>query len=115
MSGSPLEINEVEQDEDGVYELHRMNAVAGKGPMEDFYEEPDYPDLSSYFLEFNLSYDEQIKMCRSYASYLSSLMPKKKRKKTEKSANSPKEYRGPSSSYYEQRLAKAQYDEVDNL
>ncbi len=75
----PLEISSSEQDERGVYELARMNAVAGKAPMMEY--EEDYPDLASYFLEFNLSYDSQIKMCRSYASYLSSLMPKKKRRK----------------------------------
>ncbi len=100
MSGSPIDIDDVEQDQEemgllGSYAsetLKRYNAVAGKAPMlEAFYEE-DYPDLASYFLEFDLTNEEQIKMCRSYASYLSSLMPKKKRKKSEKAQISLKPY-----------------------
>ncbi len=82
MSGQPLEISSSEQDERGAYELSRMNAVAGKGLVDYFpIDDSNFPDLASYFLEFDLSCDEQIKMCRTYASYLSSTQPKKKRRK----------------------------------
>lgn len=102
MSGSQIIESPSSSDQDemgllGSYAsetLKRYNAVAGKEPyvydVRPEFVEPDYPDLADYFLEFNLSYDEQIKMCRSYASYLSSLMPKKKRRKSEKAKISPK-------------------------
>ncbi len=79
MSGSD-EINEdiiVECDEEdhpcyeaeGVYTLNRMGAMAGKGPMLAAFE-PQMPNLAEYFMEFDISVDDQIRICRSYATYL---------------------------------------------
>ncbi len=87
MSGQPLsEPSSSEQDERGAYELHRMRAVAGKGPIESYFDEEEempceIPNLEDYFNEFLTPVSERIRICRSYASYLSSLKPKKKRRK----------------------------------
>ncbi len=51
------------------YTLNRMGAIAGKGPMlADF--EPEMPDLSAYFAEFDIDSEAQIRICRTYATFL---------------------------------------------
>lgn len=59
--------------------LKRQNATAHKGPIEmaDSSEEMEIPDLSSYLADYGLDIEEQIQLCRSYASYLSRLLPKR--------------------------------------
>jgi len=39
--------------------------------------EPDEPDLADYFIGFNTPKQQQITICRAYASYLAAGMPKK--------------------------------------
>ncbi len=61
-----------------------MNVVAGKGPMEydmEEHSEEELPDLAMYFDQFELTLEAQVKICRAYASYLTSMMPSKQRKK----------------------------------
>lgn len=85
----------------GYYAQQEARAVSGKSPMvyqritdreaariadEDFGSESSsevevvLPDLGGYFDEFGTDPRERISMCRKYASYLASLLPKKKRK-----------------------------------
>lgn len=58
-----------------------------KSPMyyqqENSDEEEEFlvPNLAEYFSDFELAYEAQIKICRSYASYLSSQLPKKHKQK----------------------------------
>lgn len=71
-----------------VVTLKRKHAIAGKGPMNEYFSEQleideDVPDLAGYFMEFDLDFDEQIRCCRAYASYLTSLKPRKKKTKKE--------------------------------
>lgn len=67
--------------------LKRKNAMAGKGILaydEEEEEQSDRdarPDLAEVFAEFDMTLDEQIRCCRAYASYLTTLMPSKKRRK----------------------------------
>lgn len=59
-----------------------LKRKAAKGLI-DLYpeEEPAYPDLADYFMNYEMSHEDQIRMCRAYASYLVSLYPKKKKQK----------------------------------
>ncbi len=71
-------------DSDHSPKLERHNAIAGKAPMEDYFmeeEEEAVPDLSDYFDNFDMDYDAQIRICRAYASYLSTLLPPKRKRK----------------------------------
>lgn len=65
--------------------LERQDAVAGKAPMMDYFMEEDeieeLPDLAEYFDQFTLDYEAQIRICRAYASYLSTLVPPKRKRK----------------------------------
>jgi len=82
----------------GVDALRRMDAVAGKGPMLEYFAEDesssssivDLPDLSLYFRQFAVQDDDVIRMCRSYASYLVSQKPKKRRRKSRSPHTPPK-------------------------
>jgi len=77
-------------------EQHAAGAAAGKGPVyrqvderedeaegedvsphDDPNAESDLPDLHQYFDHFEIPDEKVISMCRAYASYLSSLRPKK--------------------------------------
>ncbi len=81
IDGSP-EYHTASTNEDTT--LKRRNAVAGKAPMMDYCmeeEEEAIPDLAEFFDQFELELDAQIKICRAYASYLVSMMPRKPRKK----------------------------------
>lgn len=82
--------------------LVRQNAVAGKEPRkraepcsppsseeEGFAQAEDVPDLRAYFALFvDFPELEQVKMCRSYATYLSSMNPKNRLRYSAKSATS---------------------------
>ncbi len=79
MSGSD-EINEdiiIECDEEdhpvymaeANYTLNRMGAMAGKGPMLAAFDQA-MPDLAGYFAEFDIDSEAQIRICRTYATYL---------------------------------------------
>lgn len=63
-----------------------MNVTAGKGipaNYADLIEDSDeceVPDLADYFNAFDVAYDQQIRICRAYASYLAAQLPKKERK-----------------------------------
>ncbi len=73
----------------------RSSSYGGKTlySMSAYAPDPVFPDLSEYFSEFTLTPEQQIKYCRSYASYLSSSMPqpKKKRKLAAKDSDSVKQ------------------------
>lgn len=96
MEGSQLPIDEdeafvfTEAEKDHAQRaLQRHNATVGvkslKRPRNFFEEvEAERPDLDRYFNEFadigeEITFDERIKICRAYASYLASLLPKKKK------------------------------------
>ncbi len=73
---------------DEVVDLKRSHAVAGKEPMLNMLddeldsEDPGFPDLADYFRDYHLTYDEQIRICRAYASYLTAQQgPRTKRMK----------------------------------
>lgn len=60
---------------------HDSPVVARKGiPVPRFMhqeaEEVELPDLDAFFLEFATVPEDRIRMCRTYANYLSSLLPK---------------------------------------
>lgn len=53
-------------------------AGAAGGPSQSEEAVDDVPDLAVFFSMFpNCTTEEQVKLCRGYATYLSSLMPKK--------------------------------------
>lgn len=73
-------------DEDGHKNVKkRVRPTAGKSfktynelrmdsqlpPVIDLTDSPNRPNLGAYFACFNLSYEEQIQICRGYANYLS--------------------------------------------
>lgn len=72
-----------------------IERTAGKAPRSlaepcsltpDSSEEVQVPDLAEYFMEFpEVSYEQQIKICRAYASFLVAQMPPRPRRKRVKS------------------------------
>lgn len=90
MSASPKSIPSSpegsQQDEaaEHLSELKRSNAcfmspdpVAPPGYLA---EDPEIPDLGYYLSAFDLTYSEQVRICRTYASYLAAQIPKRSRK-----------------------------------
>lgn len=79
-----IEISSESSDDEQPNPLKRTNAVTGKSlmtynhlrmdngerPVIDLVDYDDRPNLEEYFSNFNLSAQERIKLCRSYASYL---------------------------------------------
>jgi len=64
-------------------------APSGKRPYRPVEYEPERPDLDRYFNEFGdfgpeIGNPERIRICRSYASYLASIEPPKRRKRSVK-------------------------------
>lgn len=57
-------------------EAEEEDDAEGEGPPEPE-DESDLPDLHQYFDRFEIPDEKVISMCRAYASYLSSLRPKK--------------------------------------
>lgn len=70
-----------EHEEEAVKVLSRADAVASKGIKRPMRYAPEPPDLGRFFEDFeHLSDKEVITICRSYASYLSSIQPKRKKR-----------------------------------
>lgn len=85
----------VEQDDVGLRKLakiaqSRKRSYPATQPLEWGSEEVDdldddevleVPDLAEYFDQFEMQPEDIAKMCRAYATYLTSLLPQKKQKK----------------------------------
>lgn len=85
ISSPPSPPDSSQDSSSAVQSLQRMNAVSGKEPMMEYFSEEEIfdedPDLADYFSDFDISDEDVIKICRSFASYLTSRRSKKRRKR----------------------------------
>lgn len=83
----PLSPKATPQDDEAVESINQLKRTyasldvsTGQEIPEGYEAEDDeIPDLAYYFSGFQMTYDEQVRICRTYASYLAAQQPKRKK------------------------------------